>query len=78
MHQRANAEELEKAGAAVIVDDAKEAKINAVAIQKTLETLLYDHARRGRMAEAARRIGKPLAADAIASEILALMQRSSR
>src|SRR6185369_10030475 len=59
MHQRANAKELEKAGAAVIIDDAKDAKLNAAAIQKQLETLLYDDSRRVQMAQSARAIGKP-------------------
>jgi len=78
MHQRANAEELEKAGAAVIIDDAKDASINAAAIKTALDSLLYDDARRSLMAEAAQVAGKPTAADAIAGEILALVAESSR
>ena len=78
MHQRANALELVKAGAAVMVEDAKEARANAGAIQKALQTLMYDDATRRDMAQAARRAGKPQAADAIAAEILGLTAASSR
>ena len=72
MHQRANAAELARAGAAVIVDDAKDAATNAAAIKTALQSLLYDEDRRSAMAEAAQIAGKPHAADAIAGEILAL------
>jgi UDP-N-acetylglucosamine--N-acetylmuramyl-(pentapeptide) pyrophosphoryl-undecaprenol N-acetylglucosamine transferase len=78
MHQRANALELERAGAALIIDDAKDARRNALAIKTVLHSLLYDDARRGLMAEAARLAGKPQAADAIAAEIVALIAESSR
>jgi UDP-N-acetylglucosamine--N-acetylmuramyl-(pentapeptide) pyrophosphoryl-undecaprenol N-acetylglucosamine transferase len=78
MHQRANAEELEKVGAAVIIDDAKDASINAAAIKNALSSLLYDDSRRSLMAEASHVAGKPLAADAIAGEILALVAETSR
>jgi UDP-N-acetylglucosamine--N-acetylmuramyl-(pentapeptide) pyrophosphoryl-undecaprenol N-acetylglucosamine transferase len=78
MHQRANAMELVKAGAGVIVEDAKDARANAGAIQKVLKTLLYDDANRREMAMAARRVGKPEAADAIAGEILCRIGPSSR
>lgn len=78
MHQRANAEELAKAGAAVIVDDVKESRTNAAGIKNVLETLLYDDSRRLKMAQAAKAAGKPQAADAIAGEILALIAGSSR
>jgi UDP-N-acetylglucosamine--N-acetylmuramyl-(pentapeptide) pyrophosphoryl-undecaprenol N-acetylglucosamine transferase len=78
MHQRHNAEELEKVGAAVIVDDEKDARKNARAIQKVLESLLYDQAKRSKMAQQARAAGKPEAADKIAAEILGLIGASSR
>jgi len=78
MHQRANAEELERAGAALIIDDAKDASLNAAAIKTTLKSLLYDDAQRNLMAQAATIAGKPMAADAIAGEILALVAESSR
>lgn len=78
MHQRANALELERAGAALIIDDAKDASCNAAAIKTELHSLLYDDARRASMAEAARIAGKPHAADAIAAEILAVIAETSR
>jgi len=78
MHQRANAQELVQAGAAVIVDDAKDARRNALAIQNALKTLLYDNAQRCEMANRARQAGKPQAADTIAREILGLIAASSR
>jgi UDP-N-acetylglucosamine--N-acetylmuramyl-(pentapeptide) pyrophosphoryl-undecaprenol N-acetylglucosamine transferase len=76
MHQKANAMELVRAGAAVIVDDEKDAAKNAVTIKKVLRSLLYDDAVRDRMAEAATLSGKPHAADEIAQEILALAGQS--
>jgi UDP-N-acetylglucosamine--N-acetylmuramyl-(pentapeptide) pyrophosphoryl-undecaprenol N-acetylglucosamine transferase len=78
MHQRANAEELVRAGAAVIIEDAKEARQNAAAIKSMLQTLLYDDQRRSLMAEAARIAGKPNAAADIAAEIVSLTAPSSR
>ncbi len=78
MHQRANALELQKAGAAIIVEDAKDAKINAAAIKRPLESLLYDDAKRQTMAAQAHAAGKPAAASAIAHEILSLMASTSR
>jgi len=78
MHQRANAMELAKGGAAVIVDDAKDANANAAAIKSELKSLLYEETRRQAMAEAAKRMGKPDAADRIADEIFAVIARSSR
>lgn len=78
MHQRANAAELEKVGAALIIDDAKDAKSNAAAIKKPLESLLYDDAKREAMTGSARAAGKPDAAGAIAREILGLIASSSR
>ncbi len=78
LHQKANAMELVRAGAAVIVDDAKDANANGLAVKKPLETLLYDDAARQRMAEAARVCGKPDAAANIAKEILSLIDRKTR
>ena len=76
MHQKANAMELIHAGAAVIVEDQKDAAKNAIAIKKALRSLLYEDAVRDRMAEAATLSGKPHAADEIAQEILALAGQS--
>ena len=44
MHQRANAKVLADAGAAVLVDDEKDAKKNAAKLRPALESLLYDAA----------------------------------
>jgi UDP-N-acetylglucosamine--N-acetylmuramyl-(pentapeptide) pyrophosphoryl-undecaprenol N-acetylglucosamine transferase len=70
MHQKANAVELRRAGAAVIVDDSQQPQLNALAIKKVLLSLLYDDELRSEMADAARIAGKPTAADQIAKEIL--------
>jgi UDP-N-acetylglucosamine--N-acetylmuramyl-(pentapeptide) pyrophosphoryl-undecaprenol N-acetylglucosamine transferase len=76
MHQRANALELVRAGAAIIVEDEKDAARNATAIKTVLHSLLYDDTLRDRMADAAVLSGKPHAADEIAKEILALAGQS--
>jgi len=78
MHQKANAMALLSAGAAVIVDDAKQPELNALAIKKALHSLLYDDEIRLEMADAARIAGKPAAADQIAEEILSRIGASSR
>lgn len=78
LHQKANAMELARAGAAVIVDDRKESAGNAAAIKTELTKLLYDAPLRDRMAEAARVAGKPEAARQIAEEILSLVRPKSR
>jgi UDP-N-acetylglucosamine--N-acetylmuramyl-(pentapeptide) pyrophosphoryl-undecaprenol N-acetylglucosamine transferase len=78
LHQKANAMELVRAGAALIVDDAKEAAANAAAMKPALESLLYDDELRDRMADAARAAGKPNAAVEIAKEILGLTAGSLR
>jgi len=77
MHQRANAQELVNAGAAVIVEDKKRAELNAVAIQKALQSLLYEDEVRLKMVAAATAVGRPRAADEIAGEILALQGRTA-
>lgn len=72
-HQRANAECLEREGAAVIVDDAGDGSRNAAPLRSALESLMRDDARRAAMAEAARRIGRPDAAARIADRVLELV-----
>lgn len=69
-HQLANARELAEVGAAVIVDDARDARVNAERLRPALEPLLYDAAARERMANAARSLGRPDAAVAV-SRLLA-------
>lgn len=73
MHQKINALRLVEAGAAVIVDDEKDATVNAAAIKKMLGGLLYDATLRQRMRQAARSAGKPDAATHIAEEIARLV-----
>ncbi|MEO8207756.1 MAG: UDP-N-acetylglucosamine--N-acetylmuramyl-(pentapeptide) pyrophosphoryl-undecaprenol N-acetylglucosamine transferase [Chloroflexota bacterium] len=70
-HQRANADVLDKAGAALVIEDADfsgEALLAAASI-------LDDPARHARMASAARALGRPGAADALAAVLMALAER---
>ncbi len=70
-HQRANAEVLERAGAAILVDDEKfdaEALLEAAGI-------LEDPARHAAMSAAARSLARPQAADAVARLIMAAADR---
>jgi UDP-N-acetylglucosamine--N-acetylmuramyl-(pentapeptide) pyrophosphoryl-undecaprenol N-acetylglucosamine transferase len=69
LHQRANAKVLEDAGAAVLVDDEKDRKKNADKLRPILESLLYEVPRRQRMSEAAKGLGHPDAAEAVASVV---------
>jgi len=62
-HQDANAAELERAGAAVVVPDQR---LTGTGLAETVLALLDDDARRQRMAGAARRLGRPDAAVRIA------------
>jgi len=73
-HQWANAECLARAGAARIVRDAVVANINGLALRAALEELMTDDDLRGRMSTAARRLGRPDAAERIAEEILRLAE----
>ena len=72
-HQTANARVLEKAGAAVVLDDTKDRKSNAAALRPALESLLYDAARRKMMGESARRAAKPDAARRVAERLAAMV-----
>jgi UDP-N-acetylglucosamine--N-acetylmuramyl-(pentapeptide) pyrophosphoryl-undecaprenol N-acetylglucosamine transferase len=72
-HQRLNAKVLADAGAAVLLDDLRDAKKNAEKLLPLLEPLVHDAARRKAMADAARKLGKPHAADAVAREIVKLL-----
>ncbi len=65
MHQRSNARVLERAGAALLLHDAKEARANAAALLEALQ-VLSDDAVRGKMAAAARTLGRPDAAATVA------------
>src|SRR5579863_10314712 len=59
LHQRANAQVLADAGAAVLIEDEKDRKINAQKLRPVIESLLYDADKRRSMSEAARNLGKP-------------------
>jgi UDP-N-acetylglucosamine--N-acetylmuramyl-(pentapeptide) pyrophosphoryl-undecaprenol N-acetylglucosamine transferase len=72
-HQRLNAEVLAKAGAAVLLDDVRDARKNAEKLLPLLAPLIHDADRRKGMAEAARKLGKPGAADAVAGVITDLI-----
>ena len=64
---------LEEAGAAVLVEDVKDRRKNAAKLRPTVETLLYDGERRRRMAEAARQLGKPDAAENVANVLAGMI-----
>ena len=72
-HQRLNAQVLASAGAAVLLDDLRDAKKNAEKLLPLLAPLIHDADRRKTMAQAARTLGKPAAADAVATVITELI-----
>ncbi len=72
MHQRANAKVLADAGAAVLLDDLKQSLKNARQLTPLLSPLLHDAPRRQAMAAAAKSLGRPDAADAVAKVLLEL------
>jgi UDP-N-acetylglucosamine--N-acetylmuramyl-(pentapeptide) pyrophosphoryl-undecaprenol N-acetylglucosamine transferase len=67
-HQRRNAEYFERAGGALVVDDADA----ATAVPRLVDELLADPERMQELAEAMRAAAKPDAADRIADELLEL------
>lgn len=74
MHQRHNAMKLVEAGAALLVDDAKEAAKNAEVLRPVLAELLTDNAQRADMAAAARQVGKPNASRDIAEQLIEMVE----
>jgi UDP-N-acetylglucosamine--N-acetylmuramyl-(pentapeptide) pyrophosphoryl-undecaprenol N-acetylglucosamine transferase len=68
-HQWHNAEVLVDAGAAVLVDDLKDASANAGQLRPVLADILGNSARRAEMASSACRLGKPGAAAEIAERL---------
>lgn len=58
-HQRANTQELDEAGAAIVVDDGT---VDGAALDELLDPLVTDPARREAMAQAARSVARPRAA----------------
>jgi UDP-N-acetylglucosamine--N-acetylmuramyl-(pentapeptide) pyrophosphoryl-undecaprenol N-acetylglucosamine transferase len=73
MHQRLNAQALQERGAAELLDDQRDAKANAQKMQPILQTLMTDESRRRGMASAAKNMGHPGAADAVAAEVVKLI-----
>jgi UDP-N-acetylglucosamine--N-acetylmuramyl-(pentapeptide) pyrophosphoryl-undecaprenol N-acetylglucosamine transferase len=72
MHQRLNAEQLVLRGAAILVDDEKDSKKNAAKLKPVIEQLIYDADRRQKMADAAKALGKPDAAERVAKVVLGI------
>lgn len=72
MHQRANAAVLADAGAGVLIDDEKDAKKNAAKLKPIVTSLLYDAAKRKSMSDAARKMARPDAADAVARIVIGM------
>jgi UDP-N-acetylglucosamine--N-acetylmuramyl-(pentapeptide) pyrophosphoryl-undecaprenol N-acetylglucosamine transferase len=73
LHQRSNAKILADAGAAVLVEDEKDRKKNAEKLRPIVEALLYDAPRRSAMSAAARQLGRPDAAEAVARVLAELL-----
>lgn len=69
-HQRHNAAVLSEAGAAVCLEDTKEAVSNAAQLGSVLAELAADAPRRSAMGQAARSLDRPDSAGAIASVLL--------
>jgi UDP-N-acetylglucosamine--N-acetylmuramyl-(pentapeptide) pyrophosphoryl-undecaprenol N-acetylglucosamine transferase len=78
MHQRANAKVLADSGAAVLVDDEKDAKKNATKLHAALMPLLYDQPKRTAMGEAAKKLGRPDAANAVAAIVIQMSENRRR
>ena len=66
-HQRANSRELAEAGGAIVIDDDQ---LSGRKLADMLEPIVNDDERRKAMAEAARSVGRPGAADAVAALVL--------
>jgi UDP-N-acetylglucosamine--N-acetylmuramyl-(pentapeptide) pyrophosphoryl-undecaprenol N-acetylglucosamine transferase len=75
MHQRANAQVLASAGAAVLIDDEKNAEKNSAKLRSHLEPLLTDLTRRTRMSEQARKLGKPDAAERVGNVLKSILSK---
>ncbi|HOJ74656.1 MAG TPA: UDP-N-acetylglucosamine--N-acetylmuramyl-(pentapeptide) pyrophosphoryl-undecaprenol N-acetylglucosamine transferase [Phycisphaerae bacterium] len=77
-HQRHNAAVLAEAGAAVLLDDAKDATANAAQLGPVLARLMGDAAERERMARAASSLDVPDSADRIAARLLEVSQQGEK
>jgi UDP-N-acetylglucosamine--N-acetylmuramyl-(pentapeptide) pyrophosphoryl-undecaprenol N-acetylglucosamine transferase len=76
MHQRANAKVLADQGAAILLDDQKDRVKNANILRPMVQSLLNDDARRQAMSAAARKLGKPQAAENVAQVMADLAEQS--
>ena len=74
MHQRVNACCLTRVGAAQLVDDRIDPAQNGPALRSALSPLMASDASRLAMADAARRVGRPNAADRIAAHLVSLAE----
>ena len=74
LHQRANASVLADAGAAVLLDDDKDRRKNADKLRPAVESLLYDADKRRAMSDAAKKLGKPQAAENVAQLVTEMAQ----
>jgi UDP-N-acetylglucosamine--N-acetylmuramyl-(pentapeptide) pyrophosphoryl-undecaprenol N-acetylglucosamine transferase len=74
MHQRANAKVLADGGAAVLIEDEKDRRKNAQKLQPVVASLMYDAAKRQAMSAAARKLGRPAAADAVAALVMKMTE----
>ena len=70
MHQRTNARVLADVGAAVLLEDQKDARKNAETLKPVIQSLLYDAPRRQAMSQAALSKGRKDGADAVAQVIM--------
>ncbi len=68
-HQRHNAKVLAEAGAAILIDDEKDARKNAEKLRPALESLAYDATKRSAMATAAKGLGLTDAAEKVAKVV---------
>ncbi|MBN1510882.1 MAG: UDP-N-acetylglucosamine--N-acetylmuramyl-(pentapeptide) pyrophosphoryl-undecaprenol N-acetylglucosamine transferase [Phycisphaerae bacterium] len=75
-HQEANASVLTQRGAARLVRDQANARENAGALGRELLQLMGDASALARMAEAARRLGQPDAAEVVAEAVLGLAREA--
>jgi UDP-N-acetylglucosamine--N-acetylmuramyl-(pentapeptide) pyrophosphoryl-undecaprenol N-acetylglucosamine transferase len=73
-HQRFNAKVLADGGAAVLLDDLRDAKQNAEKLKPILEPLIRDEAKRNAMAAAAKTMGRPHAAEAVAKVVIGFVK----
>ena len=76
MHQRANAKVLADQGAAILLDDQKDRQKNADILRPVVQSLLQDDNKRHAMSQAARKLGKPEAAENVAQVMADLAEQS--